>query len=228
MRKHAQPLMALTVGLLLLPGLDSAAQGRQPAPKRTVGERIVRAAERHLGKGYVFGGRDGRPGCVRTGKRVRCASGIDCQSLIFFAYEQVLGTRWTRFSVFPSVSVRRQELGRPVPGLAGVLAAEVDPGLLRAGDVLFFLLEDYNLDADPALLVKDGRSYGTWHTGLVHSNGPAGVKVIHAKPGDEVTIEPLGAIEYDGLFVVRWPPESRRRPNQSGNREKRTPTAGSH
>ena len=62
----------------------------------TVQDRIVAAAESYLGKPYVFGGRDGRPGCRRDSKRVRCRPGIDCQSLIFFAYEEALGRHWTR------------------------------------------------------------------------------------------------------------------------------------
>ena len=213
MSRRAHNVAISLIGLAFLAAPASLAQERRAS--RTVGERIVRAAEQYLGKPYVFGGRDGRRGCVRAGKRVRCAQGIDCQSLIFFAYEQVLGTRWTRFSVFPSVSVQRRELGRPVDGLAGVLAADADTARLRAGDVLFFLLEDYNLEADPALLVKDGRSYGTWHTGLVHSRDGVQVKVIHAKPGDKVLIEPLEAVEFDGLFVMRWPPAPSGRPNRT-------------
>jgi spermidine synthase len=164
---------------------------------------VIAAAETYLGKPYVFGGRDGRPGCRGV---ARCASGIDCQSLIFFAYEKALGKRWSAFSVMPSISARRGELGWPVPGLDGVLAADADTSRLQKGDVLFFLLDDYNLDADPPLLVHDGRRYGTWHTALVHGV-TGGVQVIHAKPGERVVIEPLAAIVYDALYVLRLPYE---------------------
>lgn len=134
---------------------------------------------------------------------MRCLDGIDCQSLIFFAYEQALGRAWTRYSVIPSVSIRRGELGRPVAGLDGALRDEVKPALLRRGDVLFFLLAGYNLDADQALFERTGTKYGTWHTGLVHCVDGDRVRVIHAKPGDRVTVEPLAAIAFDALFAVR-------------------------
>ena len=163
----------------------------------TPGDRIVTAAEAYLGKPYVFGGRNGRRGC-----RGRCPEGIDCQSLIFFAFERVTGTPWTRFSVMPSISVARKELGRPVPGLDGRLREEIDRSRFRRGDVLFFLLEGYNLDADPPLLVRDGKAYGTWHMGLVDRAGGR-IDVIHARPGDRVRIQPLDAIPFDALFAVR-------------------------
>lgn len=193
----------LIIPLLLL--AFPASRAREPA----VADKIISAAEKYLGAPYVFGGRDGRMGCLRGGKRVRCPDGIDCQSLIFFAYEQALKTRWTRHSVMPSVCVRRNQLGRPVPGLDGVLRADLDQGKLKKGDVLFFLWENYNLDADRPLWTKGERQYGVWHTGLVHGLKDNQARVIHAKPGEEVVIEPLFDIEFDALFVVRlstYPP----------------------
>lgn len=166
-------------------------------------DRIVAAAETFLGQPYVFGGRAGRSGCRSEGRRVRCQEGIDCQSLIFFAYEKVVGTHWTKFSVMPSQSVKNQRLGRPVPGLDGVLAGKLDRTKLRTGDVLFFLLPEYNLDADPALWTHEGMPYGVWHTALVHHAQDHDVRVIHAKPGAEVVIEPLDAIHFEALFVLR-------------------------
>lgn len=195
--------------LALLPQAQPACSAAAPT---TSAEQIVRAAESYLGREYVFGGRDGRPGCRDGKKRVRCAGGIDCQSLIFFAYESVLGRAWTRYSVMPSISIRRGELGQPVPGLDGVLRDDVDRTRLRRGDVLFFLLDGYNLDADKPLLVRGDAQYGTWHTGIVHCSPRQGlpgaadagaVQVIHARPGDRVTIEPLDAIAFDALYVVR-------------------------
>lgn len=170
----------------------------------TEAERIVAAAESFLGQPYVFGGRAGRRGCRSEGKRVRCREGIDCQSLIFFAYEKVLGTHWTRYSVMPSVAVKRRRLGRPVAGLDGVLRERLDPSALRVGDVLFFLLAEYNLDADPPLWTHDDVRYGVWHTALVHSVGEE-VRIIHARPGDRVVIQPLDVIAFDALFVLRRP-----------------------
>ena len=86
---------------------------------------------------------------------------------------------------------------------SGVLAAEVDSAKLQKGDVLFFLLRGYNLDADEPLLVRGDDRYGVWHTGLVHDVRDGKANVTHAKPGAEVLIEALDAVPFDGLFVVR-------------------------
>lgn len=169
---------------------------------KTVQQLIIEAAENHLGKPYFFGGRDGRTGCRGV---KRCPEGIDCQSLIFFAYEKVLGKRWGSFSVFPSISVKRRELGDPVPGLSGVLREGLDARLLQTGDVLFFLIADWNLAADPPIYEKDGVRYGVWHTGLVHGNRDGEAMVIHARPGDQVVIQPLSGITFEALFVLRLP-----------------------
>ncbi|MBW2704186.1 MAG: hypothetical protein JRF33_25480 [Deltaproteobacteria bacterium] len=172
-------------------------------------DRIIAEAERHLGKEYVFGGRDGRPGCLKQGRRVTCAQGIDCQSLIFFALEKVLDKPWRSFSVMPSKTVKRCEWGKPVSGLMGVLRAELKENKLHKADALFFLLEDYNLEADKALWKKKGKRYGVWHTGLVHRVKGDKAYVIHAKPGHKVVIEPLQEIEFEALYVVRIPPKEK-------------------
>ncbi|MBI5545257.1 MAG: C40 family peptidase [Deltaproteobacteria bacterium] len=186
---------------------DAGAQSQtasRPIPTPSVQDRIIAEAERYLDQPYVFGGRGGRPGCV--GKKA-CMEGIDCLSLIFFAYEKVLGKPWTRYAVKPSITVQRKELGEPVKGLAGVLAADLDRRLLRKGDVLLFLLDGYNLQADQPLLTRGDTKYGVWHTALVHSAEGGKIKVIHAKPGDKVVVEPLDAIMFDGLFALRLPGE---------------------
>jgi len=167
--------------------------------------RILRAAEQYLGEPYVFGGRMGRSGCRSDGRRVACAQGIDCLSLIFFSFEDVLDRPWWRYSVVPTVSVERGELGQAVPGMAGILRDEFDATGLIAGDVLFFLLEDYNLDADEPLLELAGKRYGTWHTGLFHSHGGDQHKVLHAAPGDQVRIDNLQDISFDAIYVLRVP-----------------------
>jgi len=169
----------------------------------TVQDKIIAAAESYLNEPYVFGGRDGRPGCRRGRQRVRCPQGIDCQSLIFFAYEKVQKTPWTRYSVMPSVCVKKNQLGRPVPGLDGVLRSDLDHKKLKKGDVLFFLWKNYNLEADRPLWTRGEDQYGVWHTGMIHGRKDKKVRVIHAKPGEKVTIEPLEEIEFDALFVVR-------------------------
>ena len=171
----------------------------------TVQDKIIAAAEAYLNQPYVFGGRDGRFGCRRGQRRVRCPQGIDCQSLIFFAYEKVQKTPWTRYSVMPSVCVKKNQLGRPVPGLNGVLRSDLDKKKLEKGDVLFFLWKNYNIEADRPLWTRGEDKYGVWHTGLIHGRKDKVVRVIHAKPGEKVTIEPLDEIEFDALFVVRLP-----------------------
>lgn len=178
---------------------------RPPAAPTPLPEQIVAVAEGYLGAPYVFGGRNGRPGCRQGRRRVRCQPGIDCQSLIFFAYEKVCGRPWTAYSVTPSVSAQRRELGDPVPGLDGVLRPELDRSQLRTGDVLFFLLEDYNLDADRPLMERDGHRYGVWHTGLYHGVADDVARVLHARPGDRVVVEPLDDISFDALYVLRLP-----------------------
>jgi cell wall-associated NlpC family hydrolase len=169
----------------------------------TTQDKIIAAAEAYLDEPYVFGGRDGRFGCRRGKRRVRCPGGIDCQSLIFFAYEKVTKTPWTRYSVMPSVCVKKNQLGRPVRGLDGVLRSDLDHEKLNKGDVLFFLWKNYNLETDRPLWTKGEDQYGVWHTGMVHGRKDEVVQVIHAKPGERVVIEPLDDVDFDALFVVR-------------------------
>ena len=174
-----------------------------PTDESAIPTRILRAAEAYLGEPYAFGGRMGRPGCRDAGKRVACAEGIDCLSLLFFAYEAVLGTPWYRFSVTPTESVARQELGVPVPGLNGVLREALNPHELEPGDVLYFLLEGYNLEADGPLFSSGDRAYGTWHTGFFHSHVGGEHRVLHAAPGAQVRIDPITQIAFDAVVVVR-------------------------
>ncbi len=171
----------------------------------TAQDRIVAAAEAYLGKPYVFGGRDGRPGCGRR----RCNQGIDCLGLIFFAFEKALGIPWRRFSVTPSVLIRHRQLGVPVNGLNRVLTADLDRSLLRKGDVLLFLERD-GVETDKPALVRGGDAYYVWHTALVDSAVDGRVLVIEAKPGDHVVIEPLDAVPFDALIALRLPPARRR------------------
>lgn len=164
---------------------------------------LLTAAEVYQGEEYVFGGRLGKRGCRRNGKPVRCREGIDCQSLIFFAFEDVGGKRWWDYSVMPTINVKRGELGQPVQGLDGVLEADLNPSLLAPGDVLFFLMDDYNLEVDGPLFEKNGHRYGTWHTGLFYGVKNGEAQVLHAAPGDVVKIQPLQDIYFDALFAVR-------------------------
>ena len=166
-------------------------------------QAILTAAEAYRGEDYVFGGRLGKRGCRRNGKPVRCREGIDCQSLIFFAFEDVGEKRWWDYSVMPTINVKRGELGQPVEGVDGVLEADLDPSLLAPGDVLFFLMDGYNLEVDGPLYEKDGHRYGTWHTGFFYGLKNGEAQVLHAAPGEVVKIQPLRQIYFDALYAVR-------------------------
>jgi hypothetical protein len=85
----------------------------------------------------------------------------------------------------------------------GILRDELDASLLRPGDVLFFLMEDYNLQADGPLLERDQRQYGTWHTGFFHSHVNGEHRVLHAAPGEQVRYDPIERIAFDGVYVLR-------------------------
>ena len=172
-------------------------------PPSEAAAKMLAAAEKYIGEPYVFGGRLERSGCRRGGRSVTCQPGIDCQSLIFFAMEDTTGRSWRRFSVMPTVSVARGELGQPVAGLNGVLREDLDPSMLSPGDVLFFLMEDYNLENDGPLHTVGEQRYGTWHTGLFHGVKDGKYRVLHAAPGERVRKQALSDIPFDALFVTR-------------------------
>jgi len=175
----------------------------QDTPASEKATTILSAATQYKGTEYVFGGRLGKRGCKRNGKRIQCRAGIDCQSLIFFAFEDTGEKRWWEYSVMPTISVKRGEFGQPVPGLDGVLRKELEPTLFAPGDVVFFLLEDYNFDVDGPLHEQDGRRYGTWHTGFYYGLEDGIPQVLHAAPGEVVKIQPLQDIAFDALYAVR-------------------------
>ncbi len=203
------PRIAEAQGIISKPGESTGihkATGdpTKSQPAQTVQDRIVSAAEKYLGKEYVFGGRDGQKRCRENGKRVACLHGIDCLSLLYFAYEDVFGTRWWTFPVVSSKLIEGEYFGKPVPGLNGVLRDKLDTGKLHKGDILFFMIEDYNLENDKPMLVEGRKKFGVWHTGIVHHVDNGRVVVIHAKPGAKVTIEPLDDISFEAVYVVRW------------------------
>ena len=152
-------------------------------------ERAVVAALALQGEPYRWGGRD-------TAKN----PGIDCLGLLFRGFGAATGTPWTAYPVNPSELVSSGLLGQPAPGLDGVLRADLRPDALRRGDVLYLLLEEVEIP-DAPLWERDGRRYWPWHTGLALGGGDA--LVVHARPGDEVTVQPLAEIAFDALYVTR-------------------------
>ena len=157
------------------------------APSPTV-EAAVQAALRYRGAHYEWGGRNtaGNPG-------------IDCLGLLFLAYGEATGTPWRRYAVNPSELVTSGLLGAPVPGLDAAPRDRVDLGVLRRGDVLYFLIEGYEIPDDPLWVRTDGARFWPWHTGIYLGDG----LTVHASPSAGVAEQPLEEIAFDALFVTR-------------------------
>ena len=105
---------------LALAGLSPAALA-QPAAKAstkrspTYGERLLSIASELKGVRYDFGG------------RLRDDEGIDCQGIIFYATERLGRCDWRSWSVMPTRTLAREELGKPAVarpvGCTGALAS---------------------------------------------------------------------------------------------------------
>ncbi len=190
------------IGLVLL--LPPAASGDSPRPGAdgpSVQEAMIAAARELLGVSYRFGGRLGAPPVDREG--------IDCQGVLFYAAERV-GRRcsWRSYSVFPTRSVERGELGRRVAGLDPVSTEELDPSLLEPGDVLLLVGFARN-PAERAIGKLGERDTWVWHTGLYSGEGRwivgdhfAG-EVIET---DLVSYLATHSSTYTGVFVTRMGP----------------------
>ena len=149
----------------------------------------VAAAKTWLGTPYAWGGRG-------TAKN----PGMDCLGVLYRAYGQATGTPWTRYPVNPSDLVAGGLLGQPVPGLRGTLRLDVELQQLQPGDVLYFLMANYEIKDDPLLTIGPTK-YWPWHTGMYLGDGVA----LHAEPGGVVRTQPLMEIAWDALFVTRLP-----------------------
>ena len=152
-------------------------------------EAVVRNARDYLGKTWRWEGRDSPR-----------YPGVDCLGLLYLAWGPVTGTAWTRYPTDPAPLVASGMLGQPLPGLDGRLRVEADLGLLRRGDVLYFLIAEREIPDEP-LLVSQGLRYWPWHTGLYV--GEDEHQVLHAEPGGQVRLQPLEQIAYDALYVTR-------------------------
>ncbi len=160
-----------------------------PPPPPELADAAIANAEALLGEPYRWGGR------MTTGN-----PGIDCLGLLYLAYGPPTETPWRRYPVDPSKIVRSEMLGTPVPGAAGVLREDLDVGTLKRGDVLYLLMEEYEIEDEP-LLVTESARYWPWHTALYV--GGEDHAVIHAAPGGVVRKQPLETMQFDGLFVTR-------------------------
>lgn len=167
------------------------------------GDAVVDEARKVLGTPYRLGGRLG------AGRDRR--EGIDCQGVIFFALERVFGCGWKSYSVYPTRTVARRELGAPVDGMAPVSSTKLDVTKLEKGDVLMLVGFDEN-PAEGAIGELDGRKVWVWHTGLYAGGGKWIVGDHYAGKAVEVNLESYlreHADTYAGVFVTRM----KRRPN---------------
>lgn len=160
-----------------------------PAPQDFATSMVARARQL-VGTPYVLGGR--KPG-----------QALDCQGVVFLAAEAVRRCSWKSYSVYPTVTVKRQELGAPVPGLSPVSTAALDVSKLKAGDFVM-LLADVENPAEGPLAKLDEADQWVWHVGLFSGEG----KWINADPFSGETQEgPLAEFleehGYTGVFVTR-------------------------
>lgn len=152
----------------------------------------VVAARRYLGRLYAFGGRGAE---------------LDCMGLVFRAWSDATGRSWRALSVNPTELVAKRQMGEPVPGLDGVLTAQVPWETLRSGDVLFFLAPAPNPN-EPSLVTLGGAPQWVWHMGL-YAGGPERSFVVGDHFAGAVVETPLPsylaehAHTYVGIYVVR-------------------------
>lgn len=163
-------------------------------------QRFVEEARSLKGTPYEFGGRLRRPG-----------EGIDCQGVVFYAAERVGRCGWKSFSVFPTMTVARAELGRRVTGLDPIATADLDMTSLWPGDVLFFVDFPEN-PAEKSIGALSERRVWVWHTGLYSGDGQFIVGDHFAGSVVELDLADYLRQHYAGLFVTRM---------QSGPRPRR-------
>lgn len=124
--------------------------------------------------------------------------GLDCLGIIFVAYGEATGTPWRDYPVNPSELVASAKLGNVVPEVAGVLRGNVPVDALKRGDILYFLVEGYEIPDKP-LLVDGERRYWPWHTGIYLGDG----NVLNSHPSQGVVVMRLTDISWDALFATR-------------------------
>lgn len=165
------------------------------------GPAMVRSAREVLGVPYRLGGRMRGP-----------ADGLDCQGLVFYSVERLGPCGWRSFSVFPTESILRGELGPQV--LGPIQSAELDLSELRPGDVLWLLGFSEN-PKEPAIGALAGRPAWVWHLALYVGGGKMIAGDHHAGEVAELELRRYlveHADEYAGLLVTRLsgPPAPRR------------------
>ncbi len=167
---------------------------KRAAKRKPTGERLLAFARELEGVPYDLGG------------RLRGDEGIDCQGIVFYAVERLHRCGWKSYSVMPTKTLARQELGAPVEGLAPVATPDIDFNRLKPGDVLFLLgdAENPNETSSAELALDPKRPaqktpVWTWHMGIYAGDE----NVLHADPfrAGKVAEEPLRNLLESGGFV---------------------------
>lgn len=162
-------------------------------PASSPGPALARAARGALGVPYVLGGRLRDP-----------QDGLDCQGLVFYSMERVGRCGWRSFSVFPTESIPRGELGTVT--LGPITGAELELSALAPGDVLWFVGFTEN-PAEPAIDRLSGRPVWVWHLGIYVGAGRFIAGDHHEGRVAELELRRYledYADEYAGVLVTRW------------------------
>src|SRR3989344_4680397 len=157
-------------------------------------KEFVENARKYLGTKWVWNGR-------LTKKNPN----LDCLGLIFLAYSETYGKKWTEISGYPSEIIEKRQLGNPVKGLEGILKNNIDFNCLEEGDVIHLLKTRAPIDKkDLPSKIIDGIEYRTWHTGI-YSDKKNNL-FLQAEPGNKVVesnFKDYLQKTSDGIFVTR-------------------------
>jgi cell wall-associated NlpC family hydrolase len=191
-RRHLHELMGQRglPCLAVLLTLVVATPAQALPPKQA--EIMVSAARDLLGVNYELGGRLRKAG-----------EGIDCQGVLFYAAERIGRCGWKSYSVMPTQSVARRELGKRVEGLDPVATGALDIALLEPGDIIMLVGFEPN-PKEPAIGKLGDRDVWVWHTGLYSGGGrfiEADIPVVVET--DLAAYLAEYADFYTGLFVTR-------------------------
>lgn len=158
-------------------------------------QEFVQNARNYLNTEWIYGGR-------LTKKN----PGLDCLGVVFLAHAKTYGTKWFDISVYPSKIIEKEQLGKPVKSLDGVLNDSIDFSKLEEGDVIYFMDEESNSDKHVSEI--DNLKYWVWHTGI-YSDKEKNL-FLHASPWDnKVQEEDFKNFldehnsHYDAIFITR-------------------------
>lgn len=173
----------------ITPKVDTSSYSKQ---NQKIKEFVENARE-YIGTTYSWGGR-------LTKKN----PGLDCLGLLFIPYSETFGTKWYDFSVYPSQIVEKNQLGKPVKGLDGILSEDVQISNLQEGDIIYLLSKTKIQDKPLAKI--NGIEYWPWHTGI-YSNKKENL-FLEASPFSKVIERDFSEVlkENIGIFVTRINP----------------------